>query len=592
MSSPKIFSVEETKLEEKLRRGNPTVLLLLRVESHVLEHPRECKNIVSYWKSQSDFLFLEQSKAWREVYNYQQKLRRYFIQRNRFPEYQQRVRDLRRKHGIEGDVTELEDLDQQKKTRLEIFEKKVDEAHQNHQKLKLKQEAGRSGYEGVVEEDNVGNHLSLKFVSSDKSHTAENPVSAAQEELDLAKKKLETAQSDRIAVTVTRSTWVGLCLDEVEAARVRLNEIRKDRIPSPGPEGLWEASKEWLAWAKWHRADVNASSKERFAEKALLAAQSDDFGETVERAALIRSLLEDVELAQTRLDEAIASQRRSMLETARIKGDVLGALCLVVDKKRDLERHKILVEWVERQRRARAFDCATSAQNTKNHNDQTLNRKSNQRLLRNHSGQASRPGKSFDGPSLRKTRAQTRSILSTTNPSKVSKATRRKDKSTRRQKKNSLSSEQSAQAASINPSVHHTRSKQTSIIKQNTTPTPLRPIHSSKVIHSNRRQPTGQQANGMEGFGTADQLQTYENSAHARHHLHALPARNHGESLLESQHAPVLEYRRNRRALVLHAFDVQLHLRTANSSFVGYSSTQVGSAPGGLRYVAGQKFRS
>lgn len=323
----------------------------------------------------------------------------------------------------------------------------------------------------------------------------------------LAKKKLETAQSDRIAVTVARFTWIGLFLDEVEAARVRLNEIHKDEIPFPGLEGFREASKEWLAWAKWHRAEGKASSKERFAEKALRAAQSDDFGETVERAALIRSLLKDVELAKTCLDEATASQQRSMLETARIKGDVLGALCLAVEKKRDLERHKILVEWVERQRRARVSDCATSAQNTKNHDDQTLNQKPNQRLLRNHSGQASRPGKSFDRPSPRKKRAQTPSILSTTNPSKVSKATRRKDKSTRRQKKNPLSSEQSAQAASINPSVSHTRSKRTSMTKQDTTPTPLRPIHPSKVAKSNHRQPTGQKANGMEGFRTPDRLQ-------------------------------------------------------------------------------------
>ncbi|KAL9017936.1 MAG: hypothetical protein Q9185_004748 [Variospora sp. 1 TL-2023] len=272
-------------------------------------------------------------------------------------------------------------------------------------------------------------------------------------ELDLAKKKLETAQSYRIAGTVARSVWIGLFLDEVEATRVRLNEIRKDKIPSLGPEGLREANKEWLEWAKWHMAEVKASSKERFAEKALRAAQSDDFGETVERAALIRLLLKDFELARMRPDEAIASQQRSMLETARIKGDVLGALYPEPETQPEIT------------------------------------------------------SKSFR-PSFRKTRAQTPSILSTTNPSKVSKATRRKGKSTRRQKKSPFSSEKSAQAASINPSVHDTRSKQTSIIKQDTTPTPLRPIHSSKVIKSNCRQPTGQQANGTEGFMTADQLQS------------------------------------------------------------------------------------
>ncbi|KAI4140394.1 MAG: hypothetical protein LQ341_003853 [Variospora aurantia] len=232
IASPKIFSVEENKLEEKLRQFYPGPILRpsspassistasideeqelqdnLRREresynalvaeggipSHpvelgwdVLEHPGEYKDIVSYWKSRSDFLFPEQLKAWREVHDYQQRLRRYFIQRNRLPEYQQRVRDLRRKHGVEGDVTVLEDLDQQKERfpledwmeyqyiifqRLEIFEKKVDEAHQNHQKLNV-----------------------------------------AQEELDLAKKKLETAQSDRIAGTVARSAWIGLFLDEV-----------------------------------------------------------------------------------------------------------------------------------------------------------------------------------------------------------------------------------------------------------------------------------------------------------------------------------------------------------------------------------------
>ncbi|KAI4144154.1 MAG: hypothetical protein LQ341_002718 [Variospora aurantia] len=392
MASPKIFSVEENKLEEKLR----------------------------------------------------------------FPEYQQRVRDLRRKHGVEGDVTVLEDLNQQKK-QLPL-EDWVEYQYIIFQRLEIseKKKQGGRDMKGWLK----------KIISG---------TTVAQKELDLAKKKLETTQSDRMAGTVARSVWIGLFLDEVEAARVCLNEIRKDKIPSPGPKGLREANKECLEWAKWHRAEVEASSKERFAEKALRAAQSDDFGETVERAALIKSLLKDVELAQTCLDEAIASQQRSMLETARIKGDVLGALCLVVEKKRDLERHKILVEWVERQRRARAFDCATSAQNTKNHVDQTMNQKPNQRLLRNHSGQASRPAN-------------------------------RKDKSSRRQKKKPLSSEQSAQAASINPSVYYTKSKQTSMTKQHTTPAPLRPIHSSKVAKSNRRQPTGQQAKGMKELRTADQL--------------------------------------------------------------------------------------
>jgi hypothetical protein len=116
----------------------------------------------------------------------------------------------------------------------------------------------------------------------------------------------------------------------------------------------------------------------------------------------------------------------------------------------------------------------------------------------------SRPNRSSEGFNLKRTRAQIRSVLNTIDLARVSK-TRGKEKTSRPKMSISSGASQSAQAASIDPSVSHPRSKQMSKAKD-AMPTPLRPIHSSKVSKSRDKRPNGLQSSGMEVLRTADQL--------------------------------------------------------------------------------------
>ena len=78
----------------------------------VLDNPGQYKDIISYWQGEkgvSRLLFVAQLERWRKFREYQLKVRRYYIQRNRFPEDQRKVRDRRRRHELDGDVELLED---------------------------------------------------------------------------------------------------------------------------------------------------------------------------------------------------------------------------------------------------------------------------------------------------------------------------------------------------------------------------------------------------------------------------------------------------------------------------------------------------
>jgi hypothetical protein len=225
---------------------------------------------------------------------------------------------------------------------------------------------------------------------------------------------------------------------------------------------------------------------------------------------------------------------------------VLSALIGLANTQRKFERHMILVEWIERQRRAKVSECASSTQHTENHDDQGLARRPKQRALRNHSAQASRPNKSSKGYTLERKQAQTRSILSTIDPSRVSKV-RGKEKTAPHQKlSTSPGASQSAQSASIDPTVSHPRSKRMSKAKD-AMPTPFRPIHSSKVSKSKGKRPIGPQASVTEELRTADQL----------HNKRELWPRPIGQKP-RSKPAGIPMRRSTRISKKLHGVDVQL----------------------------------
>ena len=84
----------------------------VRLGFDVLDNPGEYKDIISYWRNYEErffhtsdrFVFCRQLKRWKDFREFQQKIRHYHIQRDTFSDYQQRVREHRQRHGLEGDV--------------------------------------------------------------------------------------------------------------------------------------------------------------------------------------------------------------------------------------------------------------------------------------------------------------------------------------------------------------------------------------------------------------------------------------------------------------------------------------------------------
>ncbi|KAI4277518.1 MAG: hypothetical protein L6R35_006145 [Caloplaca aegaea] len=72
--------------------------------------------VISYWKSllQVDHVVLaEQLSDWTDSCDFQKRNRRYYVPRGAFPKFVDRVRDRRRRHGLEGDVYLLPGPEQQ-----------------------------------------------------------------------------------------------------------------------------------------------------------------------------------------------------------------------------------------------------------------------------------------------------------------------------------------------------------------------------------------------------------------------------------------------------------------------------------------------
>lgn len=84
-----------------------------------MEHVPEQYEVVSYWQSVNNprLVFTNQLFDLRAFYKYQKRIREYYGKRGTFPEFVDKVRNRRRRHGLEGDVGLLPDLTQQ--TRLD-----------------------------------------------------------------------------------------------------------------------------------------------------------------------------------------------------------------------------------------------------------------------------------------------------------------------------------------------------------------------------------------------------------------------------------------------------------------------------------------
>lgn len=88
------------------------------------------------------------------------------------------------------------------------------------------------------------------------------------------------------------------------------------------------------------------------AEAVLKAAKADDLGDTTEQADLITRIHEEMRSAQTEIEEA-----EELCKKVGLIGRVLGSLGWIPQARAKVERHKVLLEWIEQQCREMVGGC-------------------------------------------------------------------------------------------------------------------------------------------------------------------------------------------------------------------------------------------
>lgn len=224
--------------------GRPCYPIELGLE--VFSDPGQYKDLFSYWQGESGvneyslrLIFSLQLKRWKEFRQFQQKNRRYFVFHRRFPEFQQKVLERRQRHGLDGDVQLLEDRDKQSKLddwmeyqdyELREYERLEMDLMETQAQLASRRralaEAGVSAFEGIQELD-FANYYNLAIECGGEEAKAQNREKLAERKLRLAEKRSKVAESDDLGEKVERATWVGLFLEEVESAQMRLDNLQR-----------------------------------------------------------------------------------------------------------------------------------------------------------------------------------------------------------------------------------------------------------------------------------------------------------------------------------------------------------------------------
>src|SRR5579862_4978541 len=203
----------------------------------VVDNPGEYKDILSYWRFRTQRLFFRsQLNDWRKFCEWQRKIRRYY--QNRFPDYPQRVRERRQRHGLVGDVELHQEPDRQSRLDnwmeyqdyeyqiLEQKEKTTEQAQgEFNSAQKELEEAGVPGFEGGYDPNSFGSYYGLSVENGSKRWQIRKEKESIDKWMGLARKRLEAAKSDDSKETVERAALIEQAQEDVEAFQVKLNEL-------------------------------------------------------------------------------------------------------------------------------------------------------------------------------------------------------------------------------------------------------------------------------------------------------------------------------------------------------------------------------
>ena len=218
-------------------------------------------------------------------------------------------------------------------------------------------DAGLPAFEDGLESANRGNGLALAIQFTNKVDPLDSRIRSAKGDLALAEHRLQAARSDAFGPAIERAAWIARAGDEIRSAQQHLEHVLATGYrPEDWEEGgrfaqqPGEDRSEWLkkeADAQGRHFDAKGVAYRRLdlVEKALAAAQSDDIGERVQRAALVGMVEGEIQSARKEINET--RKQRAEIE---LKQKPLDALVCLQRFKRKLADHKVLLQWIEKQR--------------------------------------------------------------------------------------------------------------------------------------------------------------------------------------------------------------------------------------------------
>ena len=505
----------------------------------VFDNPGQYRDILEYWQredSSDRLVFSAQLFDWKDFRSRQQHNRRRYVSRDRFFKFQEVHRDRRRKYGLDGDVhlrekvadqSKLEDWMEYQNYELqnyEILEKGLKESQE--ELASYRKALAEEGYSAFEEIENIefGKYYGMTLDWGSKKAKAKTKWELAERKLRVAKARSDAVQLEQ-SEEIERDRWIGWFEKELISRRTKMKKLkpladkaRRDVVPyeqwfnarikefdvkygeffRDSDEGrrlvevevktaeFWskfDKQKELLQRA--HEAEMahfRAEREVKFSEEVLEAARTEDLAPIVERAALIRRTQKEVRFAEFHVEEEKESTR-----VLDLKENVINALGSITSLKDGMKRLKILLDWIEQQRRELVGDSVNAGRKSGPRRSTRVNSRARPSSLATKASKVDHPAQKR----ARRQKTTTKSISDPVDPSKVFKTPRQSQKARRR----------TSVPHNILPAVERTNADFNNAEPKSDTAVPikdgmdarLRHVHSSRISKLASNRPNGRQ---------------------------------------------------------------------------------------------------
>ena len=538
----------EEEWYETLIKNNGRPCYPIELGFDVFDNPGQYKDILEYWQwdKLGKRVFSAQWWEWRTEFRARQQgnRRRY---RHSFTQFQEFLRDRRRRHGLDGDLHLCEKVAEQsplndwmeyqdyKLQQYEDLEKRLKNAQERL--ISERKELAEEGYPEFeeIQELGFGEYFGISQEWSEKVGKARKKQELAERKLTIAKKILEATQSEELGERIERDRWIGFFAKEVASRRTTLNELQRaydetKRDEEPYKQWVDARREEWSArynkqFDKYELARMTQKEeipywKERkrlfeleveTPEYLAKVQTQDELHERVVKASTARNRAEiELEFAEEVLEAARAEDLAPIVERAALirrtekeirfaefhveeeeetkkvlgrKWGVLAELYNIPDLKGEMKRFNAVLDWVERERQKMIGDGASAG------------RESGPRRSTRASSKAATEASRVHHPAKKSARSQkpsaAKSILDPVDPAKVTK-TFNKKRNVRRRTMVPRSVSQAAEKTNLDSNTTEPKSN-VAVLVEDGIHAHLRPIRASRVSKSTPKRPIGRQ---------------------------------------------------------------------------------------------------